>query len=110
ERTQMAQIAGALNGNLAQQLRAMNGQVAEMKSGNEQAKTGPAARKVAIVNGQLAGGSGLSGAEFMNTLNVVRPNQLSGQSAMMQQDSQNTGDSNGFGQTKDMNGFRVIDG
>ena len=80
ERMQMAQIAGAVTGNLGQQLhsqiRAMNGQMTEVNGSEQENRS--AARKVAIVNGQLVGGSGLSGAEFMNTLNVVRPNQLSG--------------------------------
>ena len=75
-------------------------------NGSEQAKTGPAARKVAIGNGNLALGSGLSGAEFMNTLNVVRPNQLSGGDQSMQQDAQ----SGGFGGNPQMAGLKVIEG
>jgi len=77
ERMQMAEIARSLGSPLHQQIQAMNGQVTDV-SGNERAGVGGTTRKVALVNGQLAGGSGLSGAEFMNTLNVVRPAQTSG--------------------------------
>ncbi len=114
ERMQMAQAAqsgGAVAGNLGaqlhQQLKAMNGQMSEGVQG-ESGKAAPATKRVAL-------GSGLSGAEFMNTLSVVRPGQQLG-SGLTGASSGNTNDpsaqdeqSGGFGE-RSMGGLRVIEG
>ena len=108
ERMHMAQVAGALAGNLGQQLKVMNGQILE-ESGDGPVPAGPTKSKVALLNGQLAGSSGLSGAEFMNTLSAVRPVQQNGGqtgSESGQQDQGNMG-SGGFSSRPEL---RVIDG
>ncbi len=93
EGAKMAQVAGVLAGNLREQLKAAGASVEDVNVGGGKAGV---ARKNGPMAGQFAGGSGLSGAEFMGTLSVVRgPSAGAKDQGFMQQDSDSSGNSGG---------------